>query len=157
MKREKNGTRISFGDNLETFLKRKEEDEATGLMEEMRKNVVAARQKIFEAEQSLCNAPARICRRYDRDQGSARTLMTKCWQSIQTRGTKNMNLEKDLEDMHSTARRVCWCEEEKTTKLWEAAAALNFSQRWNAQCACLVSVCMFFYEETNTTGSTSPK
>ena len=30
-----------------------------------------------------------------------------------------MNLEKDLEDTQSTARRVGWCEEEKTTKLWK--------------------------------------
>ena len=31
-----------------------------------------------------------------------------------------MNIEKDLEDIQSTARRVGgWCEEEKTTKLWE--------------------------------------
>ena len=30
-----------------------------------------------------------------------------------------MNLEKELEDMRSTARRVGWCEEEKTTKLWK--------------------------------------
>ena len=40
--------RDKLGDKLETFLKRKEEeDEATGLMEEMRKNVVAAQQKKF--------------------------------------------------------------------------------------------------------------
>ena len=31
---------------------------------------------------------------YDRDQGRATTLITKCWQSVQSRGTKNMNFEK---------------------------------------------------------------
>ena len=30
-----------------------------------------------------------------------------------------MNLEKDLEDAHSIARKERWCEEEKTTKLWK--------------------------------------
>ena len=72
----------------------------------MRQNVVAAQQKSFEAEQSLCNALEEYVEGYDTDQGRARTLMTKCWQSTQSRGTKNMNLEKDLEDMHSTARKV---------------------------------------------------
>ena len=45
--------------------------------------------------------------------------MTKCWQSIQSRDTKNLNLEKALEDIQSTARRVGWCEEDKTAKLWK--------------------------------------
>ena len=61
-------------------------------MEEMRKNVVAAQQKNFEAEQSLCNA----LRAH----------------------TKNMNLEKDLEDTHSTAWRVGGNEEDKTRRPW---------------------------------------
>ena len=45
--------RDKLGDKLEAFLKRKEdEDEATGLMEEMMKNVVAAQHKSFEVEQN---------------------------------------------------------------------------------------------------------
>ena len=112
--------RDKLGDTLEAFLKRKEEeDEATGLMKEMTKNVVAAQRTCFEAKQSLCNALREYVEGYDRDQGRARTPMTQCWQSIQSRDTKNMNLEKDLEDMHCTAKRVGWCEEEKTTKLWK--------------------------------------
>ena len=103
--------RDKLGDQLEAFLTRKEEeDEATGLMEEMRKNVVAV--------QSLCNALREYVDNYGRDQDQARTLMTKCWQSMQSRGTKNMNLEKDLEDIHSTARRVGGNEEDKTRRLW---------------------------------------
>ena len=43
MKGEKTGTGISLVTKLEVFLKRKEgEDEVTGLMEEMMKNVVIA-------------------------------------------------------------------------------------------------------------------
>ena len=45
--------------------------------------------------------------------------MTKCRQSMQSRDTKNLILEKDLEDIQSTAKRVGWCEEEKATKLWK--------------------------------------
>ena len=51
-----------------------------------------------------------------------------------------MKLEKDLEDIHSTARRVGGNEEEKTTKLWKqidgdeqkSPAAMNLNPRWNA-------------------------
>ena len=88
-------------------------------MEEMRKNVVVAQQQSFEAEQSLCNALREYVEGYDRDQGRATTLMTKCWQSMQSRDTNDMNLEKDLEVIQSTARRVGWCEKEKTTMLWK--------------------------------------
>ena len=110
--------RDKLGGKLEAFLGRKEEeDEATCLMEEMRKNMEAAQHKSFEAEQSLCNALREYVDSYDKDQGRARILMTKCWQSMQSRDTKNLNLEKDLEDMQSTARRVDWCEEDKTAKL----------------------------------------
>ena len=63
----------------------------------MRKNVVAAQpNKFFKAEQSLCNALREYVDGYDRDQGRARTLMPKCWQSMQSRVTKSMNLEKRL-------------------------------------------------------------
>ena len=83
-----------LGDWLEAFLKRKEEeDEATCFMEEMRKNVEAAQQS-FEAEQSLCSALREYVGSYDKDQGRARTQMTKCWQSMQSRDTKNLNLDR---------------------------------------------------------------
>ena len=87
-------------------------------MEEMRKNVVAAQQTSFEAEQSICNALREYVDNYGRDQDQARTLMTKCRQSVQSRGTKNMNLEKDLEDIHCAARRVGGNEEDKTRRRW---------------------------------------
>ena len=35
------------------------------------------------------------------------------------RDTKNLSLEKDLEDIQSTARKVGWSEEEKSAKLWK--------------------------------------
>ena len=77
--------RDKLGDKLEAFLERKKgEGEATCLMEEMRKNVEAAQHKSFEAEQSLCSALREYVDSYDRDQGRARTLMTKCWQSMQS-------------------------------------------------------------------------
>ena len=55
-KREGRG-RDKLGDKLEAFLtRREEEDEATGLMEEMRKNVVAAQKKVL-MRNSILNTP----------------------------------------------------------------------------------------------------
>ena len=61
---------------------------------------------------------ARNVDNYGKDWDQCRTLMTKCWQSMQSRDTKNMNLEEDLEDIHSAARRVGGNEEDKTRRLW---------------------------------------
>ena len=112
--------RAKLGDKLEAFFKRKEEDEAMCFMEEVRKNVEAAQHKSFEAEQSLCSALREYVDSYDEDQGRARTLMTRCWQSVHSHEIKNLHLDKDLEDVQSTARRrVGWSEEEKTARLWK--------------------------------------
>ena len=106
--------REKLGDKLEASLKwKEEEDEATCLMEEMRKNVEAAQHTNFEAEQSLCSALREYVDSHDKDQGRARTLMTNCLQSIASRDTKNLNLDKDLEDSQSTARKG-WTEEEES-------------------------------------------
>ena len=83
------------------------------------KNVEAAQHKGFEAEQSLCSALREYVDSYDRDRVRARTLRTKCWQSMQSRETKNLNLGKDLEDIQSTVRKVGWSEEEKAARLWK--------------------------------------
>ena len=83
-----------LGDKLEAFLKKKEEeDEATWLMEAMRRNVDAAQNKSFEAEQSLCGALREYVDSYDKDEGRPGTLMTKCWQSVQSGDTENLNLD----------------------------------------------------------------
>ena len=56
---------------------------------------------------------------YDGEQGRLRTLMTKCWQSMQSRDTKKLNFDKDMEDIQTTARKVGWSEEEKAVRLWK--------------------------------------
>ena len=131
-----------LGEKLEAFLKRKEEeDEATCLMEAVRKNVVTAQQKSFEAEQSLCDARREYVDSYDRDQGRARTLMPKCWQSLQSRDTKNLNFEKDLLGRHTVhSPESGLVRRRENGKAVEAAAgrrticpaAMNLSPRWKA-------------------------
>ena len=88
-------------------------------MEEMRKNVVAAQQKSFEAEQSPCNALREYVEGYDRDQGRGQDPDDKMLAINAEPRHKEYEPRKDMEDIQSTARRVGWCEEEKTTMLWK--------------------------------------
>ena len=89
-KRKKKRVREKLGDKLEAVLKRTEEDEATCLMEEMKKDVEAAQHRSYEAERSLCSALREYLDSYDKDQGRARTLMTKCCHSMQKPGNSKL-------------------------------------------------------------------
>ena len=109
--------RDKLRDKLEAFLTRKEDNGSHGRNGEKKRGRCATKKALSEAEQSLCHAVRENVDNYGRDQDQARTLMIKCWQSMQSRGTKNMNLEKDLEDIHSAARRVGGNEVDKTRRL----------------------------------------
>ena len=119
-KKEEERDRDKLCGQLEAFLKRKEEeDEATCLMEEIGKNVVAAQHKSFEAEQSLCSAHREYIDTFDRDRGRPKTMTTQLWQSMQSRETKNLNLGEHLEDILSKIRQIGGIEEEKAARLWK--------------------------------------
>ena len=46
-------------------------------------------------------------------------MMTKLWQSMQSRETKTLNLDEDLKDMLSKIRQMGGSEEEKAARLWK--------------------------------------
>ena len=78
----------------------------------------AAQHNSFEAEQSLCSALREYVDTFDRDRGRPKTMMTKLWQLMQSRDTKNLNLDKDLETILCKMKQMGGCEEDKTTRLW---------------------------------------
>ena len=111
--------RDKLGDKLEAFLKRKEEeDEATCLMEEMRKNVEAAQNKSFEVEQSLGSTLREYVDTFGRERGRPKTMMMKLWQLMQSWDTENLNLDKDLEEILSKMKQMGGGEEDKAARLW---------------------------------------
>ena len=70
-------------DKLEVSLTKKEyEDEATRLMEEMKKNVGSCTTQKFLRRNKSCAAFREDLDSYDKDKGREVTLMTKCWQSM---------------------------------------------------------------------------
>ena len=111
--------RDKLSDRLEEFRKRKsEEDEAMCLTEEMRTNLEAAQLKSFEAEQRLCSALREYVDTFDKDRGRPKTIMTKLWQLMQNWDTKNLSLDKDLEEILSKMEQMGGSEEVKTRRLW---------------------------------------
>ena len=72
----------------------------------MRKNLEAAQYKSFEAEQSLRSALGEYVDTFDRERGRPKTMMTKLWQSMQSGETKNLKLEKDLEEILSKMKQM---------------------------------------------------
>ena len=82
---------------------------------------------VFRKASKACRDVLKHCERnalreyvdsYDKDWGRLKTIMAKLWQSMQSQDTKNMNLEKDLEEILSKLRQVGGSEEVKTRRLW---------------------------------------
>ena len=44
--------------------------------------------------------------------------MTKFWQLMQSRDTKNLNLEKDLEEILAKMKQMGWSEDDDKTRTW---------------------------------------
>ena len=110
----KNKKKDKLSDRLEEFRKRKkEEDEAMCLIEEMRKNLEAAQHK---AEQRLCSALWEYVDTFDKDRGRPKAIMAKLWQLMQNRDTKNLNLDKDLEEILSKMKQIGGSEADTTRR-----------------------------------------
>ena len=108
--------RDKLGDRLEALLERKkEEDEATCLMEEMRRNVEVAEHESSEAEQNLCSALREYADTFDKDHGRPKTAVTKLRQLMQSRDTTNLNL--DLEEILAKMKQMGWSDDD-TTGTW---------------------------------------
>ena len=78
----------------------------------------AAQHRSFEAEQRLCSALREYVDTFDKDRGRSKTIMTKLWQLMQSRDTKNLNLDEDLVEILSKMTQMGGSEEVKTRRLW---------------------------------------
>ena len=63
----------------------------------MQRNLDAAQNKSNEAEQTLWSTS----KLWKKNEDVRKLFMTKLWQLMQSRDTKNMNLDKDLEEILS--------------------------------------------------------
>ena len=72
--------------------RREEEDEARGLMEEMQRNLDEAQNRSYEVERKSNWVLWEYIEAFDKERGRPRLIMTKLWQMMQSRDTKNLNL-----------------------------------------------------------------
>ena len=50
--------------------------------------------------------------------GRPQLIMTKLWQMMQSPDTKNLNLDKDFDDMIGKVKQIGWNESTKTMGFW---------------------------------------
>ena len=101
---------------VELRKRREEEDEARNLIEEMQRNLDDAHNKSYELEQKLNRILWEYIEVFDKERGRPRILMTKLWQLMQSRETKNLNLDRDLDEILSKIKQTGWSESTRTRR-----------------------------------------
>ena len=83
-------------DLLEQFHKRREEgNEARVLIEELQRNLDEAQNRCYDVERKLDRVLWEYIEAFDKEMGRPQLIMTKLWQMMQIKDTKNLNLDKD--------------------------------------------------------------
>ena len=103
---------------LELRKKTDEEDEARNLIEEMQRNLDDAQNNSYDVEKKLNRILWEYIEVSDKERGRPRILMTKLWQLMQSRETKNLNLDKDLDEMLSKIKHTGCSESSRTRRFW---------------------------------------
>ena len=88
--------------------RRDEEDEARNLIKEMQRNLDDAQNKSYEVERKLNLILWEYIEAFDKERGRPRPTMTKLWQLMQSRDTKNLNVDKDHDEILSKIKRTGW-------------------------------------------------
>ena len=116
--RQETKERIVVKDLLEQLQKRREEeDEATGLMEEMQRNLDEAQRRSHEVERKLDRVLGEYIEAFEKEMRRPQLVMNKMWQRMQSRDTKNLNLDKDFEEIMSKVKQVGWNESTRTKRI----------------------------------------
>ena len=96
----------------------------------LRDPLVEFRQRKDEEDEARCNAPLMLPRMkvmkqnreyveaFDKERGRPKTIMTILWQLMQSRDTKNMNLDEDLEEILSKMEQTGCSEAAETRRFW---------------------------------------
>ena len=98
--------------------RREEEDEARGLIEEMQRNLDEAHNKSYEVERKLDRVLVEYTEAFDKERERPQLLMTKLWQMMRSRDTKNLDLDKDPDEILSRIRHFGWNESTRTKRFW---------------------------------------
>ena len=84
----------------------------------MQRNLDDAKKKSYEVEQKLNRILWEYIEAFDKERGRPRLILTKLWQIAQSRETKNLNLDKDFDEILSNIKQTCWSESTRTKSFW---------------------------------------
>ena len=77
-------------------MRREEEDEARGPIEELQRNLDEAHTRSYEVERQLDRVLREYIESFEKEMGRPQLIMNKMWQMMQSRDTKNLNVDKTL-------------------------------------------------------------
>ena len=76
-------------------------DLLAGLSDEMQRNLGEAQNRSYEVERKLDRVLLEKTEAFDKELGRPQLIMTNLWKMMQSRDTKNLNLDKDFEEIMS--------------------------------------------------------
>ena len=88
------------------------------MIEEMQHNLDEAQNESFEVERKLNRILWEYIEAFDMERGRPRLTMTKLWQFMQSRDTKNINVDKDLDELLSKIKHTGWNDSTRTRRFW---------------------------------------
>ena len=111
--------RCRLRDQLIEVRKRKDkDDEARCLIEEMQRNLDAAQNKNYMAEQKLYSILWEYIEAFDKERGRPEIIITKLWQLMQSRDTKKLNLDKNLQEILPQRKQADQSEAARARRSW---------------------------------------
>ena len=84
--------------------KRREEDEARELVEEMQRNLDEAQARSYETERKLDRVLGEYVDFSEKEMGRPHNIMNKMWQVMPSRDTKTLNLDNAFEEIMSKVK-----------------------------------------------------
>ena len=94
------------------------EDEAREVVEEMQRNLDEVQARTYETERKLDRVLGEYIDSFEKELGRPHHNMDKMWKMMQSRDTKTLNLDKDVEEITSEVKQAGWHESTKTTGFW---------------------------------------
>ena len=84
----------------------------------MQRNLDDAQTWSHEAERKLDRVLGEYIESFEKEIGRPQLIMNKMWQMMQSRDTKNLNLDKDFEEIVSKVNQIGWDESTRTKGFW---------------------------------------
>ena len=84
----------------------------------MRRNFDEAQNRSYEVERELDQVLWEHIEAFDKEQGRPQLITTKLWQMMQSKDTKDLNLDEDRDEILSKIKQTGWTGSTRTKRFW---------------------------------------